>query len=210
MSRSPLLDLSAELRNRIYELVLPTESEMTVSVNGRCTAPPLLLCCNKIRGEARNQWYSSNNFRFRMTWDHTKGPMTWIKFAPFVILKLIKSFTLVFTSYNYASELYRRASIDDGHVRLHRYCAAAGEKCARTIETLIGLGMPPSSIRFKTTPAVPRGWRSCPTPVQLARGVCQATKGALFTASPGVAALVRFGSDQDTDDPDAPQGWLEN
>lgn len=65
----PLLELPAELRNRIYEYVLGPPNRMRIdSSSARYSSacklqfPPLLRTCQQIRAEASGIWYSSTTF----------------------------------------------------------------------------------------------------------------------------------------------------
>lgn len=59
-----LLSLPAELRSRIYDLALTQADYITVTPDLR--QPRLLSVNRQIRKEARNIWYMSNTFDFRI------------------------------------------------------------------------------------------------------------------------------------------------
>ena len=56
-----LFDLTAEIRNSIYELVLQTKG--TIIVDRKLELPPLLASCDQIQDEASSIWYRDNEFR---------------------------------------------------------------------------------------------------------------------------------------------------
>lgn len=58
--RCRLLELPAELRNKIYEYALYAKEKIAVTTS--LTEPSLLETCHMIRKEARSMWYTSNNF----------------------------------------------------------------------------------------------------------------------------------------------------
>ena len=63
----PFLRLPAELRNKIYSLVLTTERPILVSTPRRFKAKSmlaLLSVCKQIRDEAREMFYAGNEFIF--------------------------------------------------------------------------------------------------------------------------------------------------
>lgn len=66
---SPLLDLSAELRNQIYALVLIEQGAILVQrddIYNTCWSPPALLCtCRGIRPQASSIYFSNNVFQIR-------------------------------------------------------------------------------------------------------------------------------------------------
>lgn len=55
-----MLALPAELRNAIYEEVLPQNTDIVVYK--RLRVPPLLQVCRQVRGEAAGMWFESNRF----------------------------------------------------------------------------------------------------------------------------------------------------
>ena len=55
------LDLHAEIRNTVYELVL--QANETITVDEKLELPPLLATCRQILGEAASIWYRDNKFR---------------------------------------------------------------------------------------------------------------------------------------------------
>ncbi|KAK4610581.1 hypothetical protein CLAFUW4_14138 [Fulvia fulva] len=62
---SRLLSLPAELRNKIYRLVLVEDSEIIIPPWGPLPAPPGLLATNtQIRNEASSIYFQENNFHF--------------------------------------------------------------------------------------------------------------------------------------------------
>ncbi|KAK4900542.1 hypothetical protein LTR27_002258 [Elasticomyces elasticus] len=66
-----LLTLPAELRNAIYELVLPQDTVIEVDHNTK--APPLLQVCREVRSETVAMWYLGNTFRHIMK--HCNGEL---------------------------------------------------------------------------------------------------------------------------------------
>ena len=57
---SPLLKLSPELRNRIYEFAL--QEEDYIEIISRLKPPSLLSTCTRIHDEATALWFELNNF----------------------------------------------------------------------------------------------------------------------------------------------------
>lgn len=60
-----LLELSGELRNRIYEYTLCEEEPITID-RYNLEEPPLLLACKQIREEASSIYYGENDFEFEV------------------------------------------------------------------------------------------------------------------------------------------------
>lgn len=74
MDNSPLTQLPAEVRNRIYELALITAKAVVISKHERSApwqAPALLQSCRQIRKEGSWIYYSANIFTMNM--DHFFG-----------------------------------------------------------------------------------------------------------------------------------------
>ncbi|KAK5715899.1 hypothetical protein LTR15_009724 [Elasticomyces elasticus] len=74
-----LLTLPAELRNAIYELVLPQDIIIEVDQNMR--APPLLQVCREVRIETVPMWYLGNTFQH--TIKHCNGELfeKWVMYC---------------------------------------------------------------------------------------------------------------------------------
>ena len=63
---SPLLNLSAELRNQIYNLVLVEDTAIEAH-GGSLGRPGLLQTCKQIEAEASQLFFASNRFMFHLT-----------------------------------------------------------------------------------------------------------------------------------------------
>jgi hypothetical protein len=63
-SRSPLLELPAELRNRIYEYAVAERRKIVVD-NG-VSEPPLTLVCKQVRQESIPIYYTNNKFSTKL------------------------------------------------------------------------------------------------------------------------------------------------
>lgn len=55
-----LLKLPSELRNQIYELVLPQSTVVTIAKGANTKEPPLLQTCKQIRQESSSTYYANN------------------------------------------------------------------------------------------------------------------------------------------------------
>lgn len=83
---TPLLKLSAEVRNSIYTLTLATEDSIDVTDLRTPTEPGLLCTCQQVRAEALGIYYSSNIFTLNLRECIKKnallrpcGPIVWLE-----------------------------------------------------------------------------------------------------------------------------------
>jgi hypothetical protein len=77
-----LLTIAPELRNTIYELVLPEPGSIAIPSSGRPRPLPLLQVSQKTAAEAGGIYYGQNTFKARVHSDNVSAPTLWLLSLP--------------------------------------------------------------------------------------------------------------------------------